>query len=185
MRGKHETEQLAFADHAEECPAAVDDGQRAQTASHHGRQRLGHRTIGVRRDELRDHRIAHAGRGIGKKVGLWHAEKVEHEGDALVEGAGARRAHVLHAQPAFEIGIGDGRANRIHVRVAMADDDGFHETREFSASGAPCQTAYSESSRPAQSCQRGFEVGFHSAQDIAVCTSRRLVFRLERQFLHG
>ena len=57
---------------------------------------------------------------------MGHTELFQNESDTFVERAGAGRADTLFAQPFLECGVGHGGTNGIHVRIAVADDDGFH-----------------------------------------------------------
>ncbi len=56
-------------------------------------------------------------------AGRGHAEPFEHEGRLVVQLAGAhRREDVPLVRDVLEVGIGDGRADRIRVRRGVADD---------------------------------------------------------------
>jgi hypothetical protein len=63
---------------------------------------------------------------VGEEFGLGHAEFFENESDTFVQCAGAGRADTFFAQPFLQRGVSHGGTDRIHVRVAVADNDGFH-----------------------------------------------------------
>ena len=68
--------------------------------------------------------ITGGSRGIGLAIALRAAQD-----GALIAIAASGRHGVLQSGPAFEFGIADGRTDRVDVRVAVADDQGFaHES---------------------------------------------------------
>ena len=77
-------------------------------------------------DNVPLHHILDARIDIRKKNRGLQTEFVKGEIDALV-GISAPGCHgVLHSCCTLELRISDGRADRVHIRVAVADDESFH-----------------------------------------------------------
>ena len=71
------------------------------------------------------HDVADLGGNVGNKTRGRDTERLEHEVDAGVGVATAGGLGMRRAGPALEFGVANGGANRIRVRVAMADDQQF------------------------------------------------------------
>jgi hypothetical protein len=80
----------------------------------------------VNADDIPLHDILDAGIDIGKENWGLKTEFVKSEIDALVGISATRCYGALHAGCALELRISDGRADRVHIRIAVADDESFH-----------------------------------------------------------
>ena len=65
------------------------------------------------------------GRNVGDEFRRGHAKRVQHKINPVIGVAAARRHGLGHAGAALEFRVADGGANRVGVRVPMADDKNF------------------------------------------------------------
>ena len=109
-----------------ELPIGADHGQGAQAVLTQQIQGFGDRPVRGDTDEVAHHRVSDLRRDVRKEIRLGNAELLQDKADPLVERTAAGRAHILFAQSTFQLGVGHSRADRIHVGVAVSDDDRFH-----------------------------------------------------------
>ena len=67
------------------------------------------------------HHVAHLGRNISHKARRWHAKSMQHEIDAVVRVAASRGHSLGHARAPLELRVANGGADRVRIRVAVAD----------------------------------------------------------------
>jgi hypothetical protein len=77
-------------------------------------------------DDIPLHDILDTGIDIGKENRGLKTEFVKSKIDALVGVSAPRCYGALHSGCALELRISDGGADRVHIRIAVADNKGFH-----------------------------------------------------------
>jgi hypothetical protein len=110
----------------EEAPFSIDDRQAAQAPFLEQMNGVVGSRVGINADDVAFHDIAHPVGEIADENRRLDSELVQDEIDPLIRVPGAGRDHIRGAGDLFEMRVGDGRADRIHVRVFVADDKGVH-----------------------------------------------------------
>jgi hypothetical protein len=72
------------------------------------------------------HDILDAGIDIGEENRGLEAEFLKSEIDPLVGVSASGRDDTIHSGCALELRISNSRADRVHIRIAMTYDEGFH-----------------------------------------------------------
>ena len=117
---------LERGEQTEEAAFSVDYRQAAQPPFLEKMNGIINRRVGVDANHVAFHHVAYAVREIADEHWRLDPKPVQHEIDPLVRVPGAGCDHIWGASGTFEVCIGHGRANRIHIRVLVADDDGLH-----------------------------------------------------------
>ena len=77
-------------------------------------------------DDIPLHDILYAWIDIGKENRGLETEFIKSEINALVGVSAPCCYCTFHSRCALELRISDSGADRVHIRVAVADDEGFH-----------------------------------------------------------
>ena len=117
---------LESREQAEETPLSIHHRETAQPHFLEKMDGIVNRRVGVDADHVAFHHVAHPVGEIADEDGRLDPEFVEHEIDPLVGVSGPGGDHVGSAGDPLEMGIGNSRTNRIHIRIFVADDDGLH-----------------------------------------------------------
>ena len=124
--GAGREEELAQLEEGEQAAAGailVEHGQHADVAVVHDAQRLGDGRGGGDRDDIGLHHVADFGGHVRDEARRRDEERLENEINAVVGVATPRGLDVAHAGAALELGVADGRANGVRVRIAVADNE--------------------------------------------------------------
>ena len=124
-RRKKKLAQLEQREQSATTPVRVQHGQHTDVMLVHQAQRGGGGRVRLHAKNFGLHYIAHLGRNIGNEARRGHAESFQHKINALVGVAAARGHGFRHAGAPLEFRIADGRADRVRVRIAVADDKNF------------------------------------------------------------
>ncbi len=100
----------------------IQHGKDADVALIHHPERIGDGGGGRHANHLRDHDITDLGRDIRHKSRRRHAESLEHEVDAVVGVAAARRDGAGQTGTSLEFCIAEGRADRVGIGIPVSND---------------------------------------------------------------
>jgi len=168
-RGKQELAELEKGEEAVTFPVVIHHRQDAEIFFIHQPQCLRRRGIRANTQDFPLHHIRDLGRDIRDKFRRRRVERFQDEIDAVVGVAAARGNRLGHAGAAFKIGVADGRADRVGVRITMANDQDFtHSRRTKDREATPVrqaqagkrvppvsQPAVSPTSKSARACNFG------------------------------
>ena len=110
----------------DQCPErgdiGIDHRQHADIALAHQVEGIGQRCIGIDQRRAVPHGIAQARVDIGQQLRLWLAEAVQDKFRLPVKCAGTARKNVAAALLPAQFGVSDRAADRIRIRVSVAND---------------------------------------------------------------
>jgi len=128
-RGEEELAGLEDGEQPAAAPLIVEDRQHADVAFVHEGEGLHERGSRRYREDVVPHHVGDPWGHVGDEAGRGQSKGAEDEVDAVVEIAAAGGDDVPHAGPALEFGVADGRADRIRVGIAVANDEDFTHAR--------------------------------------------------------
>ena len=85
--------------------------------------------VGANGEDFGLHDVADLGADVGEEGGRIDVEEAEDEIDAFVGVSGSTGDDVGHSGKALELGVGEGCADGVHVRIFVTDDDREHVWR--------------------------------------------------------
>ena len=129
-RGEKKFAQLEQREQAVAAPLLVEHGQDADVALVHEMQGLGGGGVRRHAHDLALHHVGNFQRHVSHESGRGHAKGVQDKINPVVGVAAARGHGLSHAGAAFELRVADGRADRVRVGVAVADDKYFAHTNK-------------------------------------------------------
>jgi hypothetical protein len=121
-------------------PFRVKHGQSTHVFLFHYTQRFDQGRARPETDELALHHVSNLRRHIRDKLRRRDAEGAEHEINSVIRIATAGRHRLGRPGAPFELGVADGRADRVRIRITMADDEELawiHSTGRPSVESAP------------------------------------------------
>jgi hypothetical protein len=122
-------------------PVLIQDRQRANILFIHDAQRLGRCSLRRHAHDVGLHHVPDFRRHVRDKPRRRYIKRFQNEINAVVGVAAARGDSVGQAGPTLELSVTDGRANRVRVRIPMADDQHFAHSvsTRLTADGRPEQ----------------------------------------------
>jgi hypothetical protein len=105
-----------------EAVLRIDHGEHLDVLLVDQLQRLRAGGVGVHRHEVAGHHFVEAGGHVSDEGREAHAEVIEHRIDTGVRVAAAGGLIAFPAGARLEVGVGDGRADRVGVGIAVTED---------------------------------------------------------------